>query len=638
MTKERILLVEDEGLVALSLRQKLVDLGYVVPAVAASGEEAIRAAVESRPQLVLMDIRLGGDMDGVAAAARIRESMDVPVVYLTAYSDQGTLERAKETGPFGYLVKPVDDRELRSTVEIALARHALERRVRESERWFSTTLRSIGDAVIATDLQGNVTFVNPAAEGMTGWTRDEVLGRSVSTTLQVVHSDTRAPVENPVLRALKDGETVTLPERCLLVARDGKERQVGDTAAPIRDERGEMLGAVVVFQDRTLHALMEAERARRQSLEHLGLLAGGIAHDFNNLLTAVLANISLARESLERDARAQEWLADAERAVGAATALSRQLLTFAKGGAPVTEAVATERLVRESVTFALRGSTVQCRFEVAGDVWPVQADPAQVGRVLGNLARNAEQALPAGGTVTVRATNVAVEGSTQVPVERGRYVRIEVEDQGVGIPADQIGRVFDPYFTTKPGGSGLGLAVAYSIVVRHGGHIEVSSRPGSGTTFTLYLPASARHPSAAAASAPRPAATPGAGRILVMDDEPAIRSVARSMLGRLGWAVEVCQDGGEAVRLYREAREEGRPFTAVILDLTVPGGMGGVEALARLREMDPGVAAIVSSGYSDDAVMADHRAHGFAGAVSKPYGMREIGDALRALLADRGAR
>ncbi|HWR88619.1 MAG TPA: response regulator, partial [Dissulfurispiraceae bacterium] len=270
MDKAQVLVVEDEGLVALSLQKKLENLGYLVPSVAGSGEEAVRQAVDMHPDLILMDIMLEGDMDGIDAAALIRERIDVPVVYLTAYSDEATIERARETGPFGYLVKPFEERELRTTIEMALYKHRAEKRLREREEWLATTLRSIGDAVIATDEETRVRLINPVAEGLTGWREKEALSSPVENVFTVVNEETGGPAENPVVRCLQEGSVVGLADHTLLIARDGTGRPIDDCAAPIKDERGRSLGAVLVFRDITEQKRMRDElRRHRDHLQDL---------------------------------------------------------------------------------------------------------------------------------------------------------------------------------------------------------------------------------------------------------------------------------------------------------------------------------------------------------------------------------
>jgi CheY-like chemotaxis protein len=380
---------------------------------------------------------------------------------------------------------------------------------------------------------------------------------------------------------------------------------------------------------------------KTSKLESVGVLAGGIAHDFNNVLTAILGNVLLARMDLRPEEPAERRLAEAEKACLRAKDLTQQLLTFARGGEPVRKTTSIGDLVREAVSLALRGSNARCEFALPGDLWPVDVDPGQMAQVLNNLVINAQQAMPQGGVIRIRAANVP-DGHTDrrhshAP-QPGPHVRISVEDHGVGIPEENLAKVFDPYFTTKEQGSGLGLAIAYSVVTKHGGRIAVESRVGIGTTFLIDLPASSPRRAEARPAATEPqareeaAASAAAGRerarILVMDDEAPVKEVLGAMLDRFGYEPEFARDGAEALAMYRAARDSGRPFDAVILDLTIPGGMGGKDTIHKLLEIDPQVRAIVASGYSDDPVMADFRRYGFRGVVPKPFRFED----LRAIL------
>jgi signal transduction histidine kinase/ActR/RegA family two-component response regulator len=375
----------------------------------------------------------------------------------------------------------------------------------------------------------------------------------------------------------------------------------------------------------------EAEILRAQKLESVALLAGGIAHDFNNLLTAILGNISMAKELASPEAELLEPLADAQTASLRARDLTHRLLTFARGGAPVKKSISVAELVTTCARLASSGSKAACQLDLPGDLWPIDADEVQMGQVLTNLILNADQAMPAGGSITVRCRNVLPGASPAPPDARGRYVEIVVRDEGIGIRAEDLGKVFDPFFTTKEKGRGLGLSTAYSIVKHHGGSISVDSSPGAGSTFTLHLPAS-RSPATARPADGRDVRR-GQGRILVMDDEEAVRRALQRMLAHLGYEVECASDGAEAAELYARAMRAGKRFHAVVMDLTIPGGMGGKEAVRRLLELDPQVKAVVSSGYSSDPIMSDYRSFGFAGVVGKPYELAEVAEALDRIVA-----
>ncbi len=370
---------------------------------------------------------------------------------------------------------------------------------------------------------------------------------------------------------------------------------------------------------------MEAELSRVQKLESLGLLAGGIAHDFNNLLGAIMGNVSLAMLDVDPSNPAYPQLVNAEKASLRAQDLTRQLLTFSRGGAPVKKPVSLAALVSEAAGFSLRGSKVMHELDLPADLWAVNADEGQIMQVLNNVLINADQAMPSGGIIAIMGRNVKVGVDEVPPLAAGGYVRISVCDRGTGIPKEHISRIFDPYFTTKQKGSGLGLAASFSIIRRHNGHMTVESELGKGSVFHIYLPAT--YVVVTAAERKETIIT-GCGKVLVMDDEKDMQKTTSDMLARMGYAVEVARDGGEALDLYRTAQAAGRPFDAVIMDLTVTGGMGGKEAMQRLLEIDPSARGIVSSGYSQDPVMSDHRAYGFVDVVTKPYRLRELSEVL----------
>ena len=514
--------------------------------------------------------------------------------------------------------------------DITARKHA-EDALRHQRDWLDVTLASIGDAVITTDTQGRITFCNSVAAALTGWPGDEACGRPIQEVVRFIHEQTRQPVVDPVTRVLAAGRVVDLANHTALLTRDGREVAIADTGAPIRDQAGVLQGVVLVFRDVSAERRREDEIFRAQKMESVGVLAGGIAHDFNNLLTGILGNISLAKMLLGGvDARVAARLTEAEHACQRATALTQQLLTFARGGAPVRHTVALHDVLHESVTFALHGTPVRSDVSIPATLWPVDGDEGQLSQVLHNIVLNAVQAMPQGGTVQVRAENVAWTTSLPLPLPEGRYIKITVRDHGGGIPAAVLPNIFDPYFTTKPSGRGLGLATAYAIVTKHDGHLTVESEEGVGTTFSLYLPASPQRPAAAPVAEAVPLG--GHGRILVMDDAAVIRDLLRETLTNVGYTVEAACDGTEALACYQRAQAEGHPFCAVILDITIPGGMGGQETIVRLRALDPQVKVLISSGYATDPVMANYAQYGFDGVVAKPYTVQRVQMALQRVL------
>jgi nitrogen-specific signal transduction histidine kinase len=390
---------------------------------------------------------------------------------------------------------------------------------------------------------------------------------------------------------------------------------------------------VVAFRDMTEALKMQEERVRTERIASLGLLAGGIAHDFNNILMAITGHVSLARATVSSINPASSSLAEAEQACVRARQLTWQLLSFSKGGVPVKRETAIGPMLKESASLALRGTNVDCKWQLAPELWSVRADESQIVQVFNNVLINARQAISSEGTIEIRAENVfepSQRWEHALSVEPGPYVRVSISDTGVGIPHDHLSRIFDPFFSTKESGCGLGLASSYSIIKNHGGFVSVESKVECGTTITVNLPASVNREIAAEAETIR---TLSRGkRVLVMDDEASIRSLAVSMLKHLGHDAEVVSDGSAAVERYRSALKHGVPYAAVILDLMVPGGMGARETMELLTEMDPSVNAIVVSGYARDSVMLEFKDHGFKAMIGKPFTLDELSKTLKSII------
>ena len=1039
----KILIVEDENIVAIDIKNSLKSLGYGISGVVASGENAILKVAEKRPDLVLVDILLKDKMDGIEAAEQIRNRFNVPVVYLTAFADDKTLQRAKITEPYGYILKPFEERELHTTIEMALYKHQIESKLKEHERWLNTTLISIGDAVIATDKKGFVIFMNPIAEDLCGWTQEQAIGKDLNTVFRIINEKTRKSAISPVKKALRKGVIVGLSNHSILIAKNGSEIPIDDSAAPIKDDHGNITGVVLVFRDITnrrqaetalqkahdelehrviertaelsnaniilkkeiaerkkaedalrqseeryrllfnsgndavfVHGIKEkktanfievneiackrlgytrdellrlstadinspdelnnipvqmdklfskkhvlfnrihlsktgdripveinahlfvlkgeamvlsvarditerkrAEDALRQSeeryrslvenakdiiftispegiisslnpafetitgwscndligkkfeqlfhpddlplaienlkhimagsavpmfelriitksgnyllteytltpqrknkkivaalgiardvserlqaeqeirrfktildnanfgvcivdidgnivtinkyfaethgykqdevinknleifhnkeqlqlvnlinqnllkngsyharevwhkhkdgsvflmlmngvvikdetgnpkyiaasaiditinkrmedellqsrkLESIGILAGGIAHDFNNILTAILGNVSLAKMFLNPGDKIYKRITEAEKASLRAKELTKQLLTFAQGGSPVRKTTSIAELIKDTAAFALRGANVKCQFNMPKELWKVEIDEGQINQVIHNVILNADQAMLNGGIISVTAENVTVGDDFISRLKSGKYVKISIEDYGIGIPEKIIQKIFDPYFTTKQDGTGLGLATSFSIVNKHDGYIDVQSKEGEGAAFFIYLPASLKktHINKVIEKTLRP----GKGKILIMDDDKMVLDTAGQMLSDLGYEVNFAKDGFDALEQYQKSKASDNPFDLVIMDLTIPGGLGGIETIKKLHKINPEAKAIVSSGYSTAPVMANFEEYGFSGVVAKPYDVKELSEIIEHVL------
>ncbi|MER3445536.1 MAG: hypothetical protein C4291_01275 [Candidatus Dadabacteria bacterium] len=491
-------------------------------------------------------------------------------------------------------------------------------------------LNSAGEGICGVDINGDISFLNPTVVRIFGLEANELIGKPRHMIVHHSRPDgTIYPWEEcPVYLSLKDGATYYIYNE-VFWRENGTSFSVEYITAPVR-EGDKIVGAVVTFNDITERKRIEEESLRLDKLESLGVLAGGIAHDFNNLLTGIMTTISSTKMDPHISAYAYENLIEAERACTQAKQLTQQLLTFSRGGTPIKKLTSIGQIIRESVSFALSGSNVKCNVSIEGGLWDAEVDREQIAQVITNLLINADQAMPQGGLIRVVADNV-IKGA--VDSEGSRYTRIIVEDYGIGIPKEHLPKIFDPYFMTKQRGSGLGLAVAYSIIRNHNGYIDVESELGRGTKFYIYIPASTRRAEEERIEQKK---TPsGKGKILIMDDERIIRTAAGRALSRIGYEVECASDGAEAIRLYRKAKEINKPFDVVIIDLTVPGGIGGKEAIEKLISIDPEIKAIVSSGYSNDSVMSEFRRYGFRGVLPKPYTIEELTDTLRKVIEEK---
>jgi PAS domain S-box-containing protein len=484
--------------------------------------------------------------------------------------------------------------------------------LRESEERYRGLVELSPDAIY-THCRGKLIFVNSKGAKLLGAERPEDLyGREA---LDFVHPDSREFVQQRIAKAFHSGEP-NPPGEEIFVRVDGAQVPVEVASVPFRYKGENALLAIA--RDITERRRVQDELLKAQKLESLGLLAGGIAHDFNNILTGIVGNLSIAKLQIDRSHKIVKHLELSEMAAIRATQLTRQLLTFARGGEPVKKLIKPASLIRDAVSFALRGSNIRSIIDIQDNLWSMEVDESQLDQVLNNLLLNASQAMPEGGEITVWAVNETLLQDNPQQLPPGDYVRIAVEDHGCGISQEDLVRIFDPYFTTKTKGSGLGLTSVYSIIKRHGGAVGVSSALAEGTTFTIHIPAiPGRLPQDSYVH--EPVELTGSGRVLVMDDEDLIREIGTHILDFMGYEVDCCADGEEAVELFQAARKNNAPYSAVILDLTIPGGMGGKEAATRILELDPNAVLIASSGYSSDPVIANFRHYGFSGVVPKPF-------------------
>ncbi len=629
-----LLIVEDEAIVAQDLEQALTAMGHKVVGRAATGPEAIERAWATRPELLLMDVRLKGEMDGITASARLREKLPVPIIFLTAFADEKTLARAKEVEPYGYLVKPYSDRELRGAIEIALYKSAMEERQRQSARWSATALRSLSDAVIAVDVSGRIKLLNRAAEEMTGWAQPDALGQPLETVMKVQDARGTPAGSRPVDRALGENLVASAIRPALLERRNGGVTRIDECAAPIRDDAGEQLGAVVVFRDAAERGRLEEQLAISNRLSVMDTLTAGLAHEINNPLSCITSNLAFALEELaevlpglaqapgaDRLEETSRALADARAAADRVAQVVRDLKTMVR---PSQRDYATLELA-PVVTAAVRlcESEVKSRAQLKVSlqpVPPVRGSPGQLRQVVAQLLMNAAQAIPEGAKET---NGIEVALFADPPSD----AVIEVRDSGCGIPPEVMVRIFDPFFTTKPlsFGAGLGLSLCHAIVTSHGGDLSVTSRPGEGSIFRVRLPPAEPRP-------PPPEAEPRRGvqasRVLLLDDEPMVGDAIRRILEADRHEVVAVARAEDA--LERLSVDPG--FAAVICDLTdsQENAMGFLEALARAAPRMARRMLLIGAGPLTEATkLALERG---AQLLEKPFGPDSLRQALRRCL------
>jgi len=755
MKNEKILVVEDDELIQSKILTQLTSIGYDAIDVSSNGEEAINKVGLLFPDLIIMDIKLKGDIDGIKVSEIIKDKYDIPVVFLTGHTDEDLIKKAKMTNPYGYLIKPITRRDLNIALEMAFFKHNLDKQLKLSEkryraivedqtelicrfdlngkllfvneaycnyykkkrgnllksnydiffqddekkiikkiisklnkdnpveqieikillddkeikwqRWtyrsifddndniieyqgvgfditekknaqiqlidekerLAVTLRSISDGVIAADIDGNIILMNKIAEELTGWNLDEAYGKDINKILIIKDLKINNKI-NPFKEIINQKKAIEILYDTVLLNKNHEEKNISLSGSPIRNYNNSIIGVVLVFKDITEKIKIDAELQKTNKLESLGILAGGIAHDFNNIITGIMGNLSLAMLDISSEDEVFSILNEAEKAVKKAKDLAQQLLTFAKGGSPVKKTATIADIIKDSANFVLRGSNVECVFNIQDFLPMIEVDEGQINQVINNLIMNADQAMPEGGKIYVDVEKISLNDNKTMPLKNGNYIKISIKDEGIGIQEKHLSKIFDPYFTTKQKGNGLGLAISYSIIKKHDGYITVDSKLGEGTTFFIYLPVTniinEEH------DINIPDIITGAEKVLVMDDEDIVLKVVKRMLEHLGYKADLAKDGKEAIKKYIKEMKSNLKFDVVIMDLTVPGKMGGEKAVKELLKIDPNAKVIVSSGYSNDPIMANYKDYGFINYIAKPYKIEELSFILRKVI------
>ncbi len=625
MTSKRILVVEDERLIAHNLKKILEQTGYEVPASVAYAEEAVELAANGGLDLVLMDVRLKGKMDGIEAAEIIVGRYHIPVVFLTSYTDESNLKRAAATHSYGYLLKPFQAKPLQIAIEMALSKHEMEKQLQEREQWLDATLGSIADGVLATDQEQKVLFVNRAAERLTGWSREEAEGRDLDAVLALT-DERRSPRRFFAIEdVMEKGETLVVQEPVYLDTRGGDPLSIHLIVSPLRDRAGEPRGAVVAFQDVSELKALESRLRQTQKAQALSTLASGVAHDFNNLLSAINGYTELAIASAPAEGKFRDHLNQVTTAATRASDLVGQILAFSRQTEQTPVSGPIHPVIREALK--LLTASLPATIEIVTDIdefcGPVLADPTRIHQVLMNLCTNAYHAMrDSGGTLTVQ---LARHGT--------QTIRLTVADTGSGMDEETLSRVFDPYFTTKPvgEGTGLGLSVVQGIVTNCGGGIRIESEPGAGTTIRVDFPVDQTSVALTSADTPESVETSRGERILFVDDEALVADAMGQLLEEFGYRVECRTNSVEALREFGEHLED---LDMVITDQTMPG-MSGEEFAAALLEIRKDLPVILSTGDGEALGADEARAAGFQDVIRKPLSIKKIRQVIDGVFAAR---
>lgn len=641
LRKTKILFVEDNLIIRKEIKRFIesrVDTFYI----AENGAIGLEMYNKYKPDIVISDIEMPLK-DGLQLAKEIKETnANAPVILMTAFDDKEYLLKALVIGVDDYILKPVNYEILERSIKKRACQVYQQQEILRLNKLLSEKIEILNEktvyldnillystdmAIIATDLEFFVKYFNPMAERILGFKSDEIIGKKFTELFSQENSEYTKLAEIAE-EVRQKGQSINILEIC----KDQNIQLVETRVSQIHDKESHLVGFVFMLRDVTDQRKMEDELNRMQRLESVGILAGGLAHDFNNLLTTILGNIGLTKLSIHPEDDSYRNLTEAEKACSQARNLTSRFLTFSRGGTPFFKTLSIADFLPDYFNLALSGTNVNCDYLLPDDLWVVNIDEGQISQVIQNIVANSIEAMPTAGKITVRAENRKIKANELVGLDEGNYVKISIEDKGKGIQKEHLPHIFDPYFSTKEKGSqkgmGLGLSICYSIIKKHNGYITAKSQYGNGTTLFIYLPASPPEIEAEIEET-----VPSKKRkVLLMDDDLMVSDVVERMLSHLGYDPVTTKNGEETLEIYSQAKEINEPFDIVILDLTIKGGMGGEETMKNLLEIDPKVRAIVSSGYSNDPILANYHAYGFTGIVKKPYKIKELAAKIEAVI------
>lgn len=630
MSGTRVLLVEDERIVALHSKQQLNKLGYDVVAIAASGRDALQKISELRPDIVLMDIHIEGDLDGVETAALIPHDLKTAVIYVTAFSEEATLERARATSPYGYLIKPYSERELHATIQVALERQRADSALLASEERFRSIFNAVSEGIFIADAEGILVDCNDPGAAMLGYRKEELVGKSVGALSSGIPPYTEQIAAETTARLAAAGKPMRLDWQSKT-----KDGRIFPTYVSLRFTRIDGRDVVLALvRDMTEQRTIEQQLQQSQKMEAIGSLTGGMAHDFNNLLGLVIGNLDMLRDRLSSDPESDLF---ADRALSAAlrgAELTKRLLAFARRQPLQPRLVNVNEVIHGLSELLGRtlGENVEIRSSLNPDIWPIVVDPAQFEACLVNLITNARDAMPDGGEVLITTHNRVLDvdyAATHPDVSPGEYALIEITDSGVGMDEKTLARIFEPFFTTKEEGrgTGLGLSMVFGFIKQSAGHISVYSEPGSGSTFRIYLPRSRENASTIPQERDAELRDGGGVRILVVEDNPGFRTLVVEQLTQLGYECTVAADGASAIRMLEEAQPD-----LVFSDVIMPGGVSGHDLAEFVKRRWPTVKMLLTSGFPEEKSRGRGVSPLAVRLLSKPYRKDELARVVREVL------